>query len=304
MKTRISAVLVPLTILAALLSLPVRGAAQSVLAVRCADVTLDPPSRIQACTAIIQDGASTDMELAVAYTNRGSALDQNGDYKAAIRDFDAALESQPDYAPAFNNRGSAHLSLRQYDRAIPDFDEAIRISPKSAVYYSNRGAAYLDAGDFERAGGDFDRAVLLDPTNPGIWGSRCLVHVIQGDYKDARFDCGRSTTLKVDNLEAWFSNALLYLKTGKAEDAQKAYSSVLYLAGRVATASDSPAAAISFKPSAFYGRGIAEQRRGDLRAAKADIDAALKMDPEVEARFAKWGVRGNDVPDAQDVSAH
>ena len=89
MKTRIS---VLLTVLAALLSLPVRGAAQSVLAVRCADVRLDAASRIQACTAIIQDGASTDMELAVAYTNRGSALDQNGDYKAAIRDFDAALE--------------------------------------------------------------------------------------------------------------------------------------------------------------------------------------------------------------------
>ena len=131
-----------------------------------------------------------------------------------------------------------------------------------------------------------------------------MVHVIQGEYKDARLDCGHSTTLKVDNLEAWFSNALLYLKTGKAEDAQKAYSSVLYLAGRVAAASDSPAAAISFKPSAFYGRGIAERRRGDLRAAKADMDAALKMDPEVEARFAKWGVRGSDVPDAQDVSAH
>jgi tetratricopeptide (TPR) repeat protein len=291
MKTRISAVLVPLTVLAGLLSLPVRGAAQSAFAARCADVTQDPASRIQACTAIIEDGASTDMELAVAYSNRGSALDQNGDYKAALRDFDAALQSQPEYAPAFNNRGSAHLSLREYDRAISDFDEAIRISPKSAVFYSNRGAAYLDAGDFERAGADFDHAVLLDPRNPGIWGSRCLVHVIQDDYKDARSDCGRSTTLKVDNLQAWFSNALLYLKTGKAEDAQKAYNSVLYLTSRVAAASDSPAAAISFKPSAFFGRGIAERRRGDLRAAKADMDAALKMDPEVEARFATWGVR-------------
>jgi hypothetical protein len=69
---------------------------------------------------------------------------------------------------------------------------------------------------------------------------------------------------------------------------------VLYLAGRVAAASDSPAAAIFFKPSAFYGRGIAERRRGDLRAAKADMDGALKMDPEVESRSAKWGVRGSD----------
>lgn len=304
MNTRISAVLVPLTVLAALLSLAARGAAQSVPAVQCADATLDAASRIQACTAIIQDGASTDMELAVAYTNRGSALDQNGDYKAAIRDFDAALESQPDYPSAFNNRGSAHLSLRQYDRAISDFDQAIRISPKSAVFYSNRGAAYLDSGDFSGAIDDFNHALLLDPTNPGIWGSRCLVHVIQGEYKDARSDCGHSTTLKVDNLEAWFSNALLYLKTGKAEDAQKAYNSVIYLAGRVTLATDSPAAAISFKPSAFYGRAIAEQRRGDLRAAKADMDAALKLDPEVQARFAKWGVHGSNVPDAQDLSVH
>jgi hypothetical protein len=37
---------------------------------------------------------------------------------------------------------------------------------------------------------------------------------------------------------------------------------------------------------------------------RACMDAALKMYPEVEARFAKWGVRGSDVPDAQDVSAH
>ena len=49
---------------------------------------------------------------------------------------------------------------------------------------------------------------------------------------------------------------------------------------------------------------LGRRRRGDLRAAKADMDAAHKMDPEVEARFAKWGVRGSDVPDAQDVSAH
>jgi tetratricopeptide (TPR) repeat protein len=285
MKT--SAVVVPLTVLAALLFLPVRGDAQSVPPIRCADVTLNPASRIDACTATIQDAASTDMELAVAYTNRGSALD-----------------SQPDYAPAFNNRGSAYLSLREYHHAISDFDEAIHISPKSAVFLSNRGAAYLDSGDFSAASDDFDHALLLDPTNPDIWGSRCLVHVIQSDYKAARYDCGHSTALKVDNLEAWFSNALLYLKTGKAEDAQKAYSSVIYLAGRVALATDSPVAAISFKPCAFYGRGIAEQRRGDLRAAKADMDAALKMDQEVEARFAKWGVRGSDVPDAQDVSPH
>jgi hypothetical protein len=39
--------------LSCFLSLPVRGAAQSVLAVRCADVTLDAATRIQACNAII-----------------------------------------------------------------------------------------------------------------------------------------------------------------------------------------------------------------------------------------------------------
>jgi hypothetical protein len=65
-------------------------------------------------------------------------------------------------------------------------------------------------------------------------------------------------------VEAWFSNPILYLKTGRAEDAQKAHNSVPYLAGRVAAASDGPAAAISSKPSEF------------MRAARADMDVALK----------------------------
>jgi tetratricopeptide (TPR) repeat protein len=304
MKTHLSSVLVPLTMLAALLSSSARGAAQSAVAARCADSTLDAASRIAACTEIIQADGTTSMELAVAYTNRGSALDLNGDYKAAIADFDSALDAEPDYAPAFNNRGSAHLSLREYDHALADFDQAIHISPRSAVYYTNRGAAYLDHGDFEHAGDDFDHAVLLDPMNPRIWGSRCLIHVIQGDYKDARFDCGHATTLKTDNLEAWFSNALLDLKTGKAEDAEKAWATVLYLAGRASAASDNAAAIVSFKPSAFYGRGIAERRRGDEPRAKADIAAALKLDPEVRARFTRWGVGDNDLADAQESPSH
>lgn len=306
MKARICSVpvVIPLAALAALLFLSVRGYAQSDVAARCADSTLDTTSRIQACTAILQTASSSDMELAVAYTNRGSALDQNGDYKAAIADFDAALESEPDYAPAYNDRGCAHLSLREYDHALADFDEAIRISPKSPVFLINRGGAYLDSGDFEHAGDDFDRAVLLDPKNPRIWGSRCLVRVIRADYKDAQFDCGHATTLKTDNLEAWFANALLDLKTGKNEEAEKAWGTVLYLAGRISAASGNDAAALSFKPAAFYGRAIAEHRRGDLHASKADEAAALKADPDIRAQFAKWGVGDNDIADAQETAAH
>ena len=172
MKNRISAVLVLLTVLAALLSFPLRGAAQSAFAVRCADVTLDAASRIQACTAIIQDGASTDMELAVAYTNRGSALDQNGDYKAAIRDFDAALESQPDYAPAFNNRGSAHLSLRRTIGRFPTSMRRSALAPIGGVLQQPRGSVSR-CWRLRARGRRLRPRLLLDPTNPGIWGGRC-----------------------------------------------------------------------------------------------------------------------------------
>ena len=42
--------------------------------------------------------------------------------------------------------------------------------------------------------------------------------------------------------------------------------------------------------SSLYGRGIANAKKGDEKAARADIEAAKAIDPDIEEDFKRYGV--------------
>ncbi len=50
----------------------------------------------------------------------------------AIADFDRAIEVQPDYAEAYSNRGEAYEDKGDYERAIADYGRAIELQPDVA----------------------------------------------------------------------------------------------------------------------------------------------------------------------------
>ena len=56
--------------------------------------------RIAGCTALIERGDQSAEVRAM----RGLAYSLNGDYEAAMRDYDAAIALKPDFAVALNNR--------------------------------------------------------------------------------------------------------------------------------------------------------------------------------------------------------
>ncbi len=43
--------------------------------------------------------------------------------------------------------------------------------------------------------------------------------------------------------------------------------------------------------SSLYKSGLAERMNGDVAAADADMAAATKIDPAVDALFVKWGAQ-------------
>jgi lipoprotein NlpI len=99
----------------------------------------------------------------VAYNNRGAARAGQGDFAAALVDYDRAIHLKPDYAKAYNNRGSAKVTLGNYGAAIPDLDEAIRLAPQDASAHFNRGLAKDYLGNTQSAIPDYDRAIQLNP---------------------------------------------------------------------------------------------------------------------------------------------
>jgi len=123
---------------------------------------LDWNLTIGGCTAAIRSGQWQGKNLAWAYTNRGLAYDNLGEYRRAIQDFDQALRLDPGDAFAYNGRGSAYRKLGEYRRAIEDFDQAIRLDPGYALAYNIRGLSYESLGEYERAAGDWEQAIRID----------------------------------------------------------------------------------------------------------------------------------------------
>src|SRR5260221_621275 len=68
----------------------------------------DPEQSIRGCSALIQSSHDTGINLAKAFTNRGSGYATKGDYNRAIQDYDQALRLNPKSSEAFSGRGSAY----------------------------------------------------------------------------------------------------------------------------------------------------------------------------------------------------
>lgn len=78
-----------------------------------------------------------------------------GDYREALKIYDAVVKANPDNKRVWMNRGSAHAWLKNYDKAIADTARSIEINPARYTAYLNRAMYYN-----ERAGhGDFHKAL-------------------------------------------------------------------------------------------------------------------------------------------------
>ena len=85
------------------------------------------------------------------------------EFRNAIKDYNRAIQIEPDYADAYNNRGSVYAQKGDLDSAIKDFTDAIYFKPDDATSYINRGNVYIDKGKLELAIKDYTKAIKLKP---------------------------------------------------------------------------------------------------------------------------------------------
>ena len=86
-----------------------------------------PELMISGCTALIQSKKYSGRNLAVAYTNRGSAYDDERDEDQAIADHNQAIQLDPKFGLAYRNRGNAKRRKGDFDGAVADFNRAMEL---------------------------------------------------------------------------------------------------------------------------------------------------------------------------------
>ena len=100
---------------------------------------------------------------ALAYSGRGDAYLEKGDFDGALADFDQAIKVDPRYPNAYHNRAIIHLSRGEYDAAMADCNEAIKLNPNYALAYFERGLVFFNEGEFAKAQADLKKSSELNP---------------------------------------------------------------------------------------------------------------------------------------------
>jgi tetratricopeptide (TPR) repeat protein len=211
------------------------------------------------------------------FIERGNDRSRANDFEAAINAYTEALRLVPTDASIYNNRAFAYWSRGMTDRAIADYDETLRLEPDNVVARTNRAVAYNFRGDYELAIRDLDYALKLKPDSPDVLNSRCWGRALAGQTEPALADCNAALKLRPNDPNTLDSRGFVYLKAGQYDRAIADYDAALKLDSRLA--------------GALYGRGIAKVRKGDTAGGNIDLASARAMRPELDAIFARYGVR-------------
>ncbi len=211
-------------------------------------------------------------EYPVAYNNRGNLLLALGKSDEATKDFDRALALAPGYAAAYSNRGNAKMKLGKSDQAIADFTKAIELMPASAPPLSGRGLAYLSVGKPHAAVRDFSRAVSADARFASAYRNRAEARMAIGQRDDAIEDLSRAVAFDANNSELYVVRGYAYLLAGNTASAIKDFSKAIELDPKL-----SPA---------YEGRGLANGIAEAFDDAYSDLNRAIALDPRSPVAFA------------------
>jgi tetratricopeptide (TPR) repeat protein len=150
--------------------------------------------------------ASTACTTVVRPMDRGIAYYNNGQYLAAIDEFNAVIREAPSSATAYNNRAIARMRVGDITGAVADYTRAIALAPYDAELYFNRGNAFVASGQYPAAIADFNRAVQISPSYARAWFNRGTAYSLGGQTDAALRDWRYAIEVETD---PWAKSAMV-----------------------------------------------------------------------------------------------
>ena len=91
-------------------------------------------------------------------TNSSKIKMKSLQYDRVLKDYNKAIELDPQFSQAYFNRGNLYFFQKNYRAALADYDEAIRIDPYFGEAYFNRGLVLVLTGETRRGTADLSKA--------------------------------------------------------------------------------------------------------------------------------------------------
>jgi clan AA aspartic protease (TIGR02281 family) len=212
--------------------------------------------------AIVDFTASIELDSSSAldFGNRGDEYRLTGNYAAAIKDFDKAIEMDPEEPWYYYRRGWVKDEfLKDPEGGLADYTSAIEVDRNYAYSYLHRGRLYAKHfNDTLRANSDFRKVIELDTILGSSGESRHYAYFELGQFNQAK---------------AWMNKTLQkFPEEGNYYDAACLYSLMRL-----------PVQSIAFLDTAF----IKGYRDFEHLAKDDDLDN-VRNQPEFKALITRW----------------
>ncbi len=236
----------------------------------------------------------------------GRDLIQKKDFAGAKAILSAAVKDKPDDAQAAFYLGVAHEGLGEAEPAIEMYRKALQLDPKVLEAAVNLSALLLDAQDAKGALEAANQGLKVDPKHAGLLMNRALALELTGNKDEAVKAYGAAVEAAPDNVELRYAYAEMLAGGGRNDQAleelrkittddPKIAAAVATQFGKLKAFSDCVGAldkVIKNKqtPDLYVRRGVCRHEMNDDAGAKADYDAALKLDPNFAAAHYYLGM--------------
>lgn len=185
---------------------------------------------IEACSAVIADRNAAEERRAGAFLSRGVVRANLQQRARALADLGRALRSGAGER-ALVERGLLHHDSAAYDAALADFDAALELNPETsdAFVYRNRTLEAREDAYYERLD-DLDVELGAAPDNADLLNARCWLRATNGgDLSLALEDCEGSLRIAPNDANVLDSRGLVRLKRGEFAAALADYEAALVL---------------------------------------------------------------------------
>jgi tetratricopeptide (TPR) repeat protein/Txe/YoeB family toxin of Txe-Axe toxin-antitoxin module len=220
-----------------------------------------------------------------AYTARGNAQLEMGNKKGAIDDYTKAININPNDTETYYYRGNAYKQIGQKQKAIDDYTQALKLNPNDANGYYKRGATRVNLGDNKGAIDDYTQAIKLDTNDANAYYNRGAARVNLGDNQGAIDDYNQALKLDPNHANAYHNRGVSRYKLGDNQGAINDYNQALKLDPNHA--------------SAYHNRGVSRYKLGDNQGAIDDYNQALKLNPNYANTYHNRGVSRYKLGDNQ-----
>lgn len=162
------------------------------------------------------------------------------------------------------------------EAALAHADSALRMEEGLDGALKLRGDIKQRQRNFHGALMDYARAEKQDPDDPRLFVSRSAVHITQGNLREAVRDCDLALNLDPNDADAWYNRACADYMGRNNDGAMKCLERAVKLKGDHA--------------DALFLRGVVRGEQYKEAAGIADLQAALRINPDIPGGWMSLGV--------------